>query len=319
MRLIALLILTMGILIVFGDCGKKYPLPPEARYGMPPESSYVKVEGWPEGDMEFNDIRDIYIGVDGFLYIVDGNGIRRYYRNGVEVGNFEISNLEAPVAITQARDLTIFVVDSLLRAVFMYDLNGNLKGSFTDSLLTPGGIAVDDSMRIYVSDVSRDLVLVYDTLGNILDTLAGPGAGILNVDSPRGLYYFNGIIYIASTGHNWVEGITCDTPRMNVLHLGGTTHLGDTLEGYFIEPIDVYVDTLGAVYVVDYGNGRVQKFREDGVFIISTRTPTYDSDSLRPITCAVTLNGMDLFIAFRNNGTERVEKYTRPIRPGGGE
>jgi DNA-binding beta-propeller fold protein YncE len=310
-------ILILAIPVIFDDgCGRKYPIPPESHLGMPPESSYVKVSGWPEGELEVSNPREIYLGRDGYLYLIDDHGVRRLYTNGQMVPDFSLEGIEGPVAITQAKDFTIIVADSAQGKVAFYTLSGEFKGEFFDTTLrTIGGLTVDDEFRIYISDYERDLVLVYDTLGNIIDTLSSYGSGILNVEYPMGLFYFEGAVYIASTGHNWVEALTVDTPRYNVLHLGGNTPEGGSDDTLFLYPVDVSVDTSGAVYVADYGNGRVQKFTHGGEFVVSVFAPEWETDSLRPVSCAVKSDGMSLFVAFKGKTRDVIEKFIRPVRP----
>ncbi len=336
MRTGTLGLITWATLLMLG-CGRKYPLPPVGNTGMPPESSYVRVEGWPEVPLEVQGVRDLYLGRDGFLYVVDQQGLRRFFTNGVP-SSVAFEGLETPVAVAQAPDFTLWVVDSAQQEIRGFSLGGTPVAAFAidrwlvqrvdtvngqpDTLwqqLVPGGLTVDDQHRLYLSVRNLDLVLVCDTSGNLLDTLAGPGSGILNVEDPRGLFYHQGAVYVASTGHNWVEAISVDTPRVNLLHLGGTSHEGDTLPGYFLQPVDVSVDTSGAVYVADYGNHRVQKFGSTGAFVVETRHP--DDSMARPVSCATTPDGMTLYIAFQSPQGEWLEKYIRPVRPGseGGE
>jgi len=302
-------------------CGRKYPLPPESYYGMPPESSYVKVADWPEGQIEVSNPKDFYLGKDGYLYLIDDYGVRRLYTNGQMVPQFSLQGLSGPVAITQAKDLTLIVADSSLKKIALYSLSGELIREFIDTTLSSiAGITVDDEFRIYVSDYERDLVLVYDTIGNLLDTLSSAGSGILNVETPHGLFYFEDAVYIASTGHNWVEAISVDTPRINVLHLGGIISNGGSDDTLFMKPLDVCLDTSGAVYVADFGNGSVKKFNSRGEFIVSIYSPDWESDSLKPVACAVKSDGMSLFVAFRGISGDVIEKFIRPVKPeqGGG-
>ena len=316
-------------------CGRKYPLPPVGNAGMPPESSYVRVEGWPEVPVAVQGVRDLFLGRDGFLYVADAQGLRRLYTNGAPAP-VTFAGLEAPVAVAQAPDFSLWVVDSALQEIHGFSLSAEPIRQFAidrwliarvdtvngqpDTVwqsIVPGGLTVDDQFRLYLSCRNLDLVLVCDTAGRLLDTLAGPGSGILNVAEPRGLDYWNGAVYVASTGHNWVEALSVDTPRTNLLHLGGTSHAGDTAAGFFRQPVDVSVDTTGAVYVADYGNARVQKFSASGAFIVETRNP--DDSTARPLSCATTPDGMTLYIAFHSDQGDWLEKYTRPVRPGGNE
>lgn len=296
----------LTLLFLLG-CGKKYPIPPEYDYGLPPEESYVLVDEWP-GDMgyELNAVADVLVGEDGFIYALTGGDVKKLFENG-QLNRVVIDGLSSPSAIHQDRKRNIYIADG--ETIRIFNRDGDSIYAFRDtSLVVTSGIAAEGE-KIFVSDSERDLVLSYDTLGNLIDTVASYGAGILNVDEPLDLYILEGKIFVVSSEQNWVEAISIDTPRVNLLHLGGETHEGDTLPGYFIDPVDVVVDDSACVYVADGGNQRIQKFDSQGNFIVETEL------SESPVSVAVSGDGRSLYVGF----ADRIEKYKRPETPGGGE
>jgi len=296
------IVFTLCVILTFG-CGRKYPIPPESQYGMPPEESYVLVEEWPgDNPYELHDIMDVIVGKDGFIYVLTPNDLYKLFENG-QLDKILVTGLRNATAVDQDILRHICVVDGDIIKVF--DRTGRLLYSFEDTnLVTPSGIA-SDGETIFISDMYRNLVLSYDSTGTLLDTVASYGAGILNVAAPHDLCIWCDRIFVVSTAHNWVEAITIDTPRVNLLHLGGTTHDGDTLPGYFINPVDVAVDDSGYVYVADAGNSRIQKFDRYGNFVIEVKL----TDT--PISVACSHDGKTLYVGFNN----KIEKYRRPERP----
>jgi hypothetical protein len=292
----------LTLIFLFG-CGRKYPIPPEYDYSLPPEESYVFVDEWP-GDMgyELNNTKDVIVGEDGFIYALTGGAVKKLFEYG-ELNKVIIKGLSSPSAIHQDRMRNIYIADG--KTVKIFNRDGDSIYTFKDtSLIAITGITTEEE-KIFVSDSERDLVLSYDTLGNPVDTVASYGAGILNVDEPLDLCTWEDRIFIVSSKHNWVEAISVDTPRVNLLHLGGETHLGDTIPGYFINPVDVAVDDSGCVYVAESGNQRIQKFDQDGNFIVETEL------SESPVSVGVSSDGRSLYVGFTN----KIEKYERPERP----
>ena len=285
-------------------CGKKYPIPPEYDYSMPPEESYVLVDTWTgNGEYVLDNMVDVIVGTDGFVYALTEDDVKKLYENG-QLNKIIIEDLSLPSAIYQDIKRNIFISDGDI--IRLFDREGDSIFAFQDTavVVSAGISSVED--KIFMSDSERDLVLLYDTLGNLIDTLSSFGAGILNVDKPLDLCIWENRIFIVSSEHNWVEAISTYIPRVNLLHLGGESHEGDTLPGYFINPVDVAVDDSGCVYVAETGNKRIQKFDIYGDFIVETKL------SEAPVSVAVSRDGMSLYVAF----TDRIEKYKRPETPG---
>lgn len=291
-------------LFLFFGCGKKYPIPPEYDYSLPPEESYVLVDEWPGNrEYELTNMSDVIVGEDGFIYALTEGDIKKLFENG-QLNAVIIEGLSSPSTIHQDKMRNIYIADGETIKVFNRD--GDSIYTFRDTFLVETSGIATDGEKIFVSDSERDLVLSYDISGNLIDTVASDGAGILNVDKPLDLYVWMDRIFIVSSGHNWVEAISINTPRVNLLHLGGETHSGDTIPGYFINPVDVVVDDSGCVYVADGGNHRIQKFDQYGNFVVETEL------SETPVSVAVSNDGRSLYVGFKN----RIEKYKRPERPG---
>jgi len=126
-------------------------------------------------------------------------------------------------------------------------------------LYVPSGVAVDGRGNVYIADLGNNRVRRVSSSGTITTIaaqLAGPGGGA--VDGRGNFYFTEGnrvrkvtpggtITTVAGTG---VRGFSGDGGRATSARLDG--------------PEGVAVDRLGAVYISDYGNGRVRKVSPGG-------------------------------------------------------
>ena len=303
------LLLTLGFILFGLYCTPKMELPPEPEAGAPPESTYTFVDEI--STSSFERILDIEYGQDGYLYVLDSSSVHKLFGNGQETASWATQGNTLDFG---ASNRVVIANDTML---IIYDTDGTPVDSLFIGLEGHvDGVALGESGEVYVShpdtSPSRDFVLrVRDS---IIDTILTHGDGILYVDYPRGLEFRNGVLYVAVSRHNWVEGINVENGLGNVLHLGGLTQSGGQDTGLFYFPIDVAVDEDGFVYVADSGNARVQVFRPDGSFLTMI---TFENEF--PVRLSVSSTGKYLFILTSEG---RVLKYNRvekpPPPPGGG-
>ncbi len=318
-KYISLTIIAFAVLAFVEGCGYKYPMPPiPSDSGMPPESAYVSVGIW-DSSTSFN---DLFVGITGLVYVVRNDSVVAYYLSGVRDGSFRLNyEFHGAVSADQALNGNIWVLDTASSAVMVFSQDGQLLRTMTDPDFISGvSIAVGDSL-FYISMKPYNLIIAYDTLGNVVDTFAREGNGILNVVSPTGLYLDRqrGILFVASSGHNWVEGITTSIPHQNVYHLGGIYHDGGTDDTLFLNPLDVATDLDGNAYVADSGNLSIKKFSPSETFVISTVSRV---ENAFPYRVAASFTGDELYAIFSNGNMRWIEKFRKSERPdttGGGK
>ncbi|RKY99213.1 MAG: hypothetical protein DRQ10_06615 [Candidatus Hydrothermota bacterium] len=320
MKKIKLIILAaVGLSFVVG-CGEKYPMPPIPEdTGMPPESTYVSVGVF---DLGSGEVRDVFVGKSGLVFVVKSDSIIQLYLNGARTDRV-LSDLGDIVSADQAIDRTLFILNTSEGSILRMDEDGGLVSSFSDSGLTSAtDLTVSNDYQIFVSIRDSNLIVSFDTLGNVIDTIAVYGNGILDADSPVGLAVdpLRGILFFASSGHNWVEGVTISRPRTNMLHLGGIYPDGGSDDTLFDNPLDVAVDFYGNIFVADSGNHCIKKFSPNGNFI----TSAFSRDSTAsPVRLAVSLDGESVFAIFVKDGgscwLEKLKKSEAPTQGGGGE
>ncbi|MCP4589811.1 MAG: hypothetical protein GY842_03625 [bacterium] len=98
-----------------------------------------------------------------------------------------------------------------------------------------------------------------------------------HVQTPAGIAYRGGILYVCDTGTNVVQ-------RWN-LQTGRGDSLGAQSKPALLKPVDVAVDESGTVYVADTGLARVVAFSPTGA-VLSEFRPA-GRDAYRPVAVAV--------------------------------
>lgn len=165
----------------------------------------------------------------------------------------------------------LFVADSALRRVLVFDPTHKVEASINEGMKDPGGLAVDNENRfLYVADADLDQVLVYDadppfkllrkigTTGKE-HTLTNPGdlAKPTNVAVDE-----DGNLYVTDTLNNRVQIFD---PDGNFISTFGKAGDGP---GYFARPKGIAVDSDGHIWVADAVQDRVQVFNKEGQLLI---------------------------------------------------
>jgi DNA-binding beta-propeller fold protein YncE len=105
------------------------------------------------------------------------------------------------------------------------------------------------------------------------------------VETPAGIAYHHGHLYICDTGLRTVHDWNLTTGR--------ATRLGTCGDKALVTPVAVVVDPRGTIYVADTGRGEVISFDNTGVTQAALKSP--GRDPYRPVALAVA--GEELFVA----------------------
>ncbi|MFC1750378.1 6-bladed beta-propeller [Pseudomonadota bacterium] len=189
--------------------------------------------------------------------------LRRYATGG----DADLKGLVKPygVAVKYGR---VFVTDTVQRSVILFD---TAKGRYREfghdkpaELSKPAGIAISALNEIFIADVGRQRIAVFDINGKFLRLIGGPEL----FKRPTGVAVSsNGLkLYVVDTG-----GVDNDNHHLYILDtLTGAvlSKVGSrgTKEGDFNLPLLVDTAADDTIYVVDKGNFRVQAFSQDGRF-----------------------------------------------------
>ena len=154
------------------------------------------------------------------------------------------------------------IIDLPQRKIFQFGKLGPQQGV----LVKPMGLALDANLNIYVADVGRRQILVFDAVGMYLRSIGAPD----DLDRPVDVAVSadGARVYVVDAG-----GI--DSARHRVVIYGGDGkklaeigHRG-TEPGEFNLPTHIALGPDNTMYVLDTGNFRIQAFSPEGQFLKS--------------------------------------------------
>jgi len=182
------------------------------------------------------------------------------------------SNFERPLAATTQGD-KIFVVDSGRRQTQVFDKWGEFLFSFPaksakdEALSYPAGIVVGRKKEIYVSDLKRGRILVFNSRGKYLTDFPKDTSLI---KKPLALAFALNKLYVTDVGDQSVK--IFDLKGKLVRKFGKT----GKKQGQFSYPNGIAVSKKGFIFVSDSNNKRIQVFDQLGKFeyIIGRRVLT---------------------------------------------
>jgi len=223
---------------------------------------------------------------NGKLYVADtgSNTIvvfdvprRKIFRFGIR----EPGTLAKPAGLAMDWQMNIYVADSKLQKVFVYDGFGFFLYAIgsPDDLDRPTGVAVSrDGERIYVIDRSynesdQHRVVVYDKLGKKLQVIGsrGNGDGQLNVPL-QGAVAPDGTLYVLDSGNFRVQAF--DREGKFLRSFG---KLGKEF-GNFARPRGIAVDDDGNIYVTDASFNNFQIFNPEGQLLLTIGEGSLESN-----------------------------------------
>jgi phage tail-like protein len=157
-----------------------------------------------------------------------------------------------------------------------------LKGTLPPAVKTaaapdgPGGMAIDAGRTLYFSDPENNRVRrILGCDGSVAPAPCMEGSrGVSGLDSPRGLLIpaTRPSLFVADSGNHRIQVFDLDS--FQLVEIWGQSNLSGAPQpgsapGQFNTPWTLAGDSAGNVYVVDYGNKRVQKFSAAGQLIPS--------------------------------------------------
>jgi len=226
----------------------------------------------------FQLVRPYGVGADsqGRIYVVDEKVLAVFIYNfetsQVEmIKNGEQARFKMPTGLALDDGDQLFISDSLMRHVLVFDRQHKAQASISDGMASPAGMAVDNENRfLYVCDTELDQVLVYDAdppykllrkigKGGSKHELTTPG----DFSRPTNVAVDgDGNIYVTDTFNNRVEIFDADG---NFIRTFGKSGDGP---GYFARPKGIAVDGDGHIWVADAVQDRVQVFDQEGRLLI---------------------------------------------------
>lgn len=218
------------------------------------------------------------VGVDskGLVYIADSK-VRAIFIVNVDTGDYKMikngsdGNFKWLTGLAIDDTDRLFVSDSSLKHVLVFDPNHKVEGVISEGLYDPGGLAIDNENRLlYVTDAEQDLVMVYDADPpyKLLRKMGKPGTKHTSTTEGEFAKPTNvavdkdGNVYVADTWNNRIEIFDADGEFIRAWGKNGDG------PGYFARPKGIAIDGDGHIWVADSVQDRVQVFTPEGRLLI---------------------------------------------------
>jgi DNA-binding beta-propeller fold protein YncE len=208
----------------------------------------------------------------------------------------------SPVAVAK-RGNAIFVADSALGRVIVFDTSGKLLFQISRGLERPSGLATSGE-RLFVADSQAHDVAIFDLQGNFISRFGGRGAGPGEFNFPTHVAADSrGQVFVTDSMNSRVQ--VFDTSGNFQRQFGG---LGDG-RGHFSRPKGLATDTSGRVYVIDALFGNFQVFDPDGRLLLDVGRPGSEPGEFwLPNGIAISRDNR-IFVADAYNSRIQVLKY----------
>jgi sugar lactone lactonase YvrE len=206
---------------------------------------------------------------------------------GTAAGQF---NHPADVAIDAQGNL--WVVDKANNRIEEFTESGGSPkafgslGSTGGKLSSPSGIVIDSSGNVWVTDTGNTRVVEFGKAGEFLATFG------TNVNKTK----------VEAAGTQ-AEKNLCTAASKNVCQ-AGTAGSG---EGQMKEPVGIAASSGGNLYVVEKGNGRVEKFSPTGAILANFGGPGSGSGQLLEPTAVAVAPDASIWVA--DSGNNRVQHW----------
>ena len=268
-----------------------------------------------------NDHRVRKVDTGGIITTFAGNGTGSYQGDGVAATSTSLKN---PRGLGFDSSGNLYIADHLNHRIRKVDTSGTITtvagtgvtgfsgdgGAATSAQLSsPIAMAFDSAGNMYIADYSNHAIRKVDT-GGTITTVAGTGttAGFSGdggaatsalLRNPAGLSFdSSGNLYIAGQGNHRVRKVDTGGTITTVAGTGSSGFSGDggaATSAQFSNPIEVFIDGNGHLYIADLSNSRIRKVLSVGAAdVVVTK-----SDSPDPVIAG---NSLIYTVTVTNNG-----------------
>jgi DNA-binding beta-propeller fold protein YncE len=208
---------------------------------------------------------------DGRMFVTDAAGAvvhifdlksRRYRQFADLVGQ---ERLARPVGLTIAGNW-IYVVDSKLRKVCVFDKSGRFVFSFgAGRFERPSGIAYSPGDKtVYVADTAGHTIYAFTGSGKFIQQIGARGIGPGAFNFPTHLWVDKaGTLYVSDTLNYRVQMFNSEGQFLRMFGRQGDR------PGYFAHPCGIATDGFGNIYVTDRQFENVQIFNSQGEILMA--------------------------------------------------
>lgn len=195
------------------------------------------------------------------LWILDARAGR-----SLTVHEADGQRLVSPVAVAAGRNDRVYLADSYVRKVFIFDRSGRSKGAITSpDLRCPAGLAYDGERdRLYVVDSAEHAVWVFAGDGTPLGRIGRRGIGEGEFNFPSHLTVDRqGALYVTDALNFRLQMFNTDESFAGLFGEHGDS------SGQFAMPKGVAIDSAGHIYVADALFDAVQIFDRQGRYLLT--------------------------------------------------
>ena len=195
------------------------------------------------------------------VHVFDLN--KRTYKQFAALSGEE--KLLKPVGLTIV-DNRIYVVDSILRKVCVFDNKGKFIFSFGgERFLRPSGIAYSQEDEIvYVADTAGHTIDVFTKGGKFIEQIGSRGMLAGKFNFPTHLWVDkSGRLYVSDTLNYRIQVFSREHRFLQMFGRQGDR------PGYFAHPCGVATDGFGNIYVTDKQFENVQVFDQQGRILLA--------------------------------------------------
>lgn len=208
---------------------------------------------------------------DGVLYVADAGAqvlwiLDAAQNRSVRVSEAGAAALASPVAVAVRPDGAVFVADTMLKKVFLFDREGELiRVAAEKGLERPAGLAYDPAKReLYVGDSATNRIGVYGRDGGLIRTWGRAGSRDGEFNHPTHVSLDRSGTLLVTDALNF--RLQAFDREGRFLRKQGRHGDGS---GDFAAPKGVAADREGHVYVVDALFDAVQIFDRDGTLLLT--------------------------------------------------
>jgi sugar lactone lactonase YvrE len=168
-----------------------------------------------------------------------------------------------PVSLALGNPDTLYVIDSQLHRVLIYDSGLNPLSELSDDFQRPAGIAFDPlSGDLFVTDAGRNLIYRYGTTGKLVAVIGETGEASGGYNVPTHIWVDSSDVYITDSFNFQIKRINRAGMVASVYgHVGQVT-------GALARPKGIATDRAGHIYVVDALFCNVQIFDKSGKLLL---------------------------------------------------
>lgn len=207
---------------------------------------------------------------------------------GTAVGQF---NHPGDVAIDAKGNL--WVVDKANNRIEQFTEGGGSPKAFSSfgstggKLSVPSGIAIDPSGNVWVSDTANTRIEEFNEKGEFVATFG------TNVNKTK-----------VESGGTQAEKNLCTAASKNVCQAG----TAGSLEGQMKEPVGIASSAGGSIYVVEKGNGRVEKFSPKGELLAKFGGPGSGTGQFKEPSAIAVAPDASVWVA--DSGNNRIQHWS---------